>query len=268
MTTLLTDIIDNIYLSDDDLDIIIGDFISDPNYYFGTATTSAGWREESFRDTWNQAYRSKNYIVFNDNINTPMYKDDMLAYDSLIDGDSDTALFFSSDPTSGSFTTVSPSGAWVSIEYPVERTTNLIKVNIDESNVGVCFGYSIDNINWNFLSAPASAHTNTSLTEYTTLEDALENYYTLDGDNTLNTTFNFRMRYFKMYFVPDDNVEEVNLSLFNCGQQTYIEDLAAGTINTNKLIISSPDGKTTFNGNTIIIKDSNNIVRVELGLLS
>jgi hypothetical protein len=278
MTTLLTDIIDNINLPDDDLDLIIEDFISDHNYYFGStategasgvdyATTALEWREEEFHNTWNQAYRSQGYVVVDDNIRTNIYRDDMLAYDGLFDGDPDTAILFSSDPASGSFTTTSPSGAWISIEYPIERTTNLIKINIDESDISVCFGYSVDNINWSFLSAPLSAHTGT-LREYTTFEDALDNYYTLSGDNTLNTTFNFRMRYFKIFFVPDENVTDINVSLLNCGQQTYIEDLAAGTIDTSKLVISSPDGKTTFDGNTITIRDANNVVRVELGLLS
>ena len=284
MTTLLTDIINNIQLSDEALDILIEDFISDHNYYFGTtatsgidefyvayATTASGWRAEGFRDAWNQSYRANNFIVFNDNINTPLYKADMMEYDNLIDGNNSSNISFNYNDTSYS---------WLSLEYPTERTTNLIKVGVTNSGINAYFAYSVDSVNWICLADPGYTHVSTTLSGYdSTTVSGIDNYVTFSGVedyyctlssgiNTYTTSDNFRMKYFKMFFYTTaSGTNDATLSLFSCGQQTYIEDLAAGTIDTSRLVISSPDGKTTFDGNTIIIKDTLGNTRVELGLL-
>jgi len=45
-------------------------------------------------------------------------------------------------------------------------------------------------------------------------------------------------------------------------------NIQTGTLSAGLVTVSSTDGKTTFTGNTIIVKDASNVTRVKIGKLT
>jgi len=227
---------------------------------YGDSTAITAWRLINYANTYNQARRELGYTLFSDEYNVYTTRAEMEEYNKLIDGDSTSTIEISySDSTS-----------WISVEYPTDRQTNLVKTNVEETGVRVYFAYSMNNINWVYYAATTGDHGPTTgiLTEYSTSGLAEAAYVELDaGLNTLQLPSTVQMRYGKVFLISPSGELTVNMSQYSWSETIYFDDISAGTLNTGFVTITSPDGKTVFDGNTITIKDASNNTRVILGEL-
>ena len=268
LETLLTS--SGIFVSVSGIDVTtISGYVNDGTGYWDYTVTSGtdeevvSWRLANYADTFRQAYRSQGFNVFEDTYTTISGRSDMEEYDKLFDASNATGIELTYSGTDG----------YLSVEYPSDRTTNLIRTNVDVADVRCYFGYSLNNTDWSYLAATIGDHAVISgalnLTAYDNATDAKAAYIILDsGTNRYSMPDGVQMRYGKMFFTIDSGSNTVAVSDYSWTDQIYFDDITAGTLNTGFVTITSPDGKTTFDGNSIKVRDESGQVRIELGLLS
>jgi hypothetical protein len=226
------------------------------NIVEGDSTSILQWRTDNYASTFNIAQNILGKKTYLDSFNTLNYRSDFDIYNDI--------------DTTG-MNVVYDSEIWLSMEYTIPKNINLIKLTVDNENIKCYISVYLASNEWKYYAGTTTNHGVTTgiLTEYDDTTSASEAYIDLDnGINRYSFPKDLQIKLCRIYFLTPDSQIDFNLTKFDLVQQVSADDLTAGTISTEYIVVTSPDGKTTFDGNTITIRDESNNIRVLLGRLN
>jgi len=218
----------------------------------GSADEVVTWRLANYLDVYTTAQKSMKKRVYYDNTTTVSGRSDMTAWNNLLDDDVNSGVDYTISGT-----------IYVELEKPTAQWTTAVRCRVDTTSYGF-FAASSNDTDWTYYSTTSG----TNLSIYSTLSGAEANYTTIPaGNNIYILPDGLDIAYNRLYLTTTGTNYSTTLIDFDFTNAITADDIVAGTIDTDLVQISSADGKIVIAGNTLIVYDVDDNVKVKLGYL-